>query len=114
MSAKVIGREVETKRVTATVDLKTFERLNFWADAEGVSINQFLNEAIDLAIDFKNHRYPMTTIMEARVNQLVDAVERNTSELRALSRTAVSGFESLVGLTRGDNYLLENESGEIE
>ena len=47
------------------------------------------------------------------MNQLVDVVTNLSSNIKSLEDVTVSGFDSLLGLTRGDNYLLEHEDGEL-
>ncbi len=101
----------DSKRVTATVDAKTYERLQFWADQKDISINQFLNDAIDLAIDYENKRFPMSTLEMARMDQMIDCMNSLTSNVNSLEKVITSGFESLLGLTRGDNYLLDYDEG---
>ena len=39
-------------RVTATVDDDTFERLKYWSKKHGLSVNAYLNDAIDTMIKF--------------------------------------------------------------
>jgi predicted DNA-binding protein len=102
-----------TKRVTATVTSDTFERLQYWADKKGISINQYLNEAIDDKIAWENQDYPLPTLEQARLNQLVDNISILSSNVKSLESVITSGLDSLLGLTRGDNYLLEHEDGEI-
>lgn len=103
----------DTKRVTATVTSDTFERLQYWADRKGISINQYLNEAIDQAIAYENKNYPLPTLEQARLNQLIDQMAILSSNVNSLEKVVVSGLDSLLGLTRGDNYLLEHEDGEL-
>lgn len=97
----------ENKRVTATIDAKTYERIQFWSESKGISMNQFLSDAIDLAIDFENRRFPMTTMEMARMDQLIDGFKSLASNVNSLEHVITSGFDSLIGLTRGDNYLLD-------
>lgn len=103
----------DTKRVTATITNDTFNRLQYWADRKGISINQYLNEAIDQAIAYENQNYPLPTLEQARLNQLIDQMTILSSNVNSLEKVVVSGLDSLLGLTRGDNYLLEHEDGEI-
>lgn len=105
--------KIETKRVTATVTSDTFARLQYWSDKKGISINQFLNEAIDKAIAYENQDYPLPTFEQARLNQLIDQMAAMSSNMRSLENVITSGFDSLLGLTRGDNYLLEYQDGEF-
>ena len=111
MSAR---QKKETKRVTVTVDADTYERMCYWADSKGISINQFLNEALERAIAWENKDYPLPTLEQARLNQLIDVVTSLSSNVRSLESITVSGFDSLLGMTRGDNYLLKPEDGELE
>ena len=107
-----IDKAKNTHRVTATVDETTFQRLQFWADKKGISINQYLNEAIDLSIDFENKNYPLPTLEQGRLAQLIDATYALSSNLENLENIITNGFDSLLGLTRGDNYLLEQSNVE--
>lgn len=100
-------------RVTATVDDDTFERLKYWSKKHGVSINVYLNDAIDTMIQFENHDYDLPTAEVQRLNQLVDGQIALADSVSALERVIVSGFDSLLGLTKGDNYLLNDEDGDI-
>lgn len=106
-------KNIETKRVTATVTADTFERLQYWADKKGISINQYLNEALDQAIAYENRDYPLPTLEQARLNQLIDQMAVLTQNVKSMESVITSGFDSLLGLTRGDNYLLEHEDGEL-
>lgn len=103
----------QTHRVTATVTEDTFQRLQYWADKKGISINQYLNEAIDSAIAYENQDYPLPTLEQARLNQLIDEMAALSSNVKSIESVVVSGFDSLLGLTRGDNYLLEHEDGDL-
>lgn len=102
-----------THRVTATVTDDTFERLQYWAAKKDISINQYLNDAIDMAIAFENRDYPLPTLEQARLNQLIDVVAVLSSNIKSLETTTLSSLESLTGLARGDNYLLNHEDGEL-
>ena len=108
-----MARAENTKRVTATVTDKTFQQLQYWADKKGISINQYLNEAIDSAIAYENQDYPLPTLEQARLNQLIDCITSLESNTKSLEAIVTAGFESLLKLTKGDNYLLEHEDGEI-
>ena len=101
------------KRVSATVSDKTYQQLDYWSSKKGISINEFLNEAIARAIAWENKDYPIPTMEQARLNQLIDVVHILASNQKSLEQVVTEGFDSLLGLVRGDNYLLENDDGEI-
>jgi hypothetical protein len=102
-----------TRRVTATVTEDTYQRLQYWAEKHNISINQYLNEAVDMKIAYENKDYPLSTLEQERLNQLIDAEAVLSSNIKSLESVVISGFDSLLGLTRGDNYLLEHEDGEL-
>lgn len=108
-----MAQAANTKRVTATVTEDTYQRLCYWAEKNGISINQYLNEAIDMKIAYENKDYPLTTLEQARLNQLIDGQAVLSSNIKSLESVILSNFEALLGLTRGDNYLFEHEDGEL-
>lgn len=108
-----MARSEETKRVTVTVTEETYQRMVYWANKNGISINQFLNDALDLKIAFENRDYPLPTLEQARLNQLIDGFAAMSSNFSSLQDVVIAGFDSLLKLTKGDNYLLEHEDGEI-
>lgn len=103
----------DTHRVTCTLSSDEFERLKYWAARNGVSINEYLREAVNKAIGYENGDYDLPTLEIKRLNQLIDVITVLSSNVQSIESVVVSGFDSLLGLTRGDNYLLEKEDGEI-
>lgn len=102
-----------TKRVSVTLDEEEFEILKFWAEKRGLTVNDYLRSAIELSIRRENKDYDLAPLEVQRLNQLIDVINVLSSNVRSLESVTVSGFESLIGLTRGDNYLLEEEDGEL-
>ena len=103
-----------TKRVTVTLQDDMYERLVYWAEKNGISINQYLGDAIAKAIAWENQDYPLPTLEQARLNQLIDTIAVLSANVKSMESVVVSGFDSLLGLTRGDNYLLDHqEDGEL-
>ncbi len=100
-------------RVTVTLDDDSFERLKYWAAKREVSINEYLGEAIAAAIRRENNDYDLPELEIQRLNQLIDVITVLSSNVKSLEDVTVSGFDSLLELTRGDNYLLEAEDGEV-
>lgn len=100
-------------RVTVTLDNDKYEQLKYWAARRERSINEYLGDAIELAIRHENGDYDLPKLEIQRLNQLIDVVTVLSSNVHSLEGIVVSGFDSLLGLTRGDNYLLESEDGEL-
>ena len=102
-----------THRVTTTLTESDFKQLEFWAKKHGISINDYIKDAIALMIRWENKDYDLPTLEIQRLNQLVDAMAVMSANVHSLEQVITSGFDSLLGLTRGDNYLLEHEDGDI-
>lgn len=102
-------------RVRETVRLHrdTKERASYWADKANISVNEYLVEAIEEKIRRENGDYDLPTLEIARLNQIIDQMAALSTNVGNLERVTVTGFDSLMGLTRGDNYLLDAEDGEI-
>ncbi|MFF4410711.1 hypothetical protein [Streptomyces sp. NPDC001404] len=90
------------------------QRAEYWADKRGFSsLNEYVAEAVVEKIRRENHDYDLPTLEIARLNELVDQVAALAKNSANLERVVTTGFDSLIGLTRGDNYLLDDEDGEF-
>lgn len=106
-------RSADQKRVTVTLSSDEYQQLQYWANKKEMSVNDFLRMAIQFRIAWENRDYDLAPLEVQRMNQLVDVVVAMSQNVKNLESVLVSGFDSLLGLTRGDNYLLEEESGDI-
>ena len=82
-----------------------YEKLLFWADKKNVSINEYLHMCFDHMIDYENGVYDAPTIVQERMNLVVDALTMNSSKLDSLAEFITGGFESLLAAARGDDYI---------
>lgn len=104
----------EKYRFTASVDESTYENVKYWAKKKNLSINDVLREAIDLYVSHQNKDYDLPTLEAGRLNQLLDAMTVLSSNVGSLEKVVTSGFNSLISLTRGDNYLLDDDDGDLD
>jgi uncharacterized SAM-binding protein YcdF (DUF218 family) len=74
-----------------------------------MSVNEYIKEAIELAIRHENKDYDLPALEIQRLNQLVDNIAVLSSNVKSVEEVVIHGFDSLLGLTKGDNYLLEHE-----
>lgn len=95
-------------RIWATVDEKTKALVEYWADQKGITGNAFVRDAIYLAIDFENNNFPMTTITESRIAELIDAVNGLSANQATLEETIKNFINMMIQMTKGDNYLMDN------
>ena len=102
-----------TKRVTLRLSNKDADKLTYWAQDAGVSVNEFIPMLVDQWASIKSGDYRLPTLEQARLNQLVDVMLSMSTNMQSLESVVTSGFDSLLRLTRGDNYLLVHEDGEL-
>lgn len=90
-------------------------RCEYWREKEGYpSVNEFMAEAIEEKIARMNGDYDLPSLEIMRLNQLVDEMKSMATSNASLTKIVTAGFEALMGLTRGDSYLLDDDSGELE
>ena len=65
------------------------------------------------AIAWENQDYPLPTIEAARLAQLVDIVGGLKADISNIHKVVDSGFNSLLTLTKGDNYLLDESDEDM-
>ena len=105
-----MGRKPGDKRVTATLTQDEYDKLAYIAEKKGVSMSDALRDAIMLLIRYENEDYyPLAKLEAERINQLVDCITILSSNLKNLENITIEGFSSLLNLTRGDNYLFDED-----
>lgn len=101
-------------RITAMVDEDMHASMLYWAKKQGITINELLRNAVNLYISYQNKDYDLPSLEIQRLNQLTDLISTLSYNIGSLEKITVAGFDSLISLTRGDNYLLEPDDGEID
>ena len=105
-----MARKESDKRITATIDANVYDKLQYIADKKGASLSDILRDAIDLKIRYENEDYyPLAKLEAERINQLVDHISILSSNIKNLENLTIEVFSSLINITRGDNYLFEEE-----
>ncbi|MFC4048306.1 hypothetical protein ACFOY4_01310 [Actinomadura syzygii] len=116
MTAAETGRGHRDRRLRVVVRLhpNVKQRAQYWAEQRGYSsVNEYIADAVDGQIRRENSDYDLPTLEIARLNQLIDELKALSTNSANLERVVTQGFDSLIGLTRGDNYLLDDEDGEL-
>lgn len=102
------------KAFTLRMDEDTRERVGYWADKlNGGDRTAFIMDAIDMYIRFQNRDYPLSTMEQERLNQLIDCVEGLKTNVHSLTVSVGADMSTLIGLTRGDNDMLRDEDGDL-
>lgn len=109
------GTDSADSRVRRAVRLHrdTDQRAMYWADRSDISVNEYIAEAVEEKIRRENGDYDLPTLEQARLAQMWDLLGALSTNVANLETVTISGFDSLMGLTRGDNYLTDEEDGEI-
>lgn len=105
--------KAETKRVTATLLSEDYDRFCYLAKKRDMSINDLIKESITFYLHWEAGDYNLGTLEVQRLNQMIDVVQILSRNVKSLESVVTSGFDSLLNLTRGDNYLLEEEDGSL-
>lgn len=100
-------------RLTLRFSDDDFLKLQHWARKRDMSVNDFVREAVEFRINWLLKDYDLAPMEVERLNQLVDIVTVLSQNIHSLEGVVTSGFDSLLGLTRGDNYLLDEDGGDV-
>lgn len=101
------------ERIAFRMPSDVADKLRYYSDKHGISMNEYVLEAFARAIAWENQDYPLPTLEQLRLNQLVDETRSLVTRIQNLEHVTVNGFDSLLGLSRGDSYLLDPEDGEL-
>lgn len=100
-------------RLTLRLFQTEYEKLAFWAQKNDMSINEFVPILLEQYIDIYNGNYQLPSLEVQRLNQLIESQAVLSRNVSALESIVINGFDSLLSLTKGDNYLMEQEDGEL-
>lgn len=101
----------ERKRVTSRFSETDFMHILYWAEKHDLSVSEYVHDAVLLAIAHENGDYDIPDILVQRLNQVINNQESLNSNMNAVAEMVESSMDSLLSLTRGDNYLLDDEDG---
>lgn len=107
----------ETKRVSYFADPDEYNQLQYFIKSypqKWSSLSEFVRLAVAHYVAFLNGDYELPTLEQQRLNQLIDAITVLSSNVGSLQDITTNGFDSLLQLTRGTNYLLDyDDDGEL-
>jgi hypothetical protein len=113
MSNAATDEDLTRQRKTIRLHPDTVERAKYWGSKQNLTENEYFVLAIEEKIARENGDYDLPTLEQMRLNQLIDEVRALSTNSANLEAVVTSGFGSLLGLTRGDSYLLDDEDGEL-
>lgn len=108
-----MSTRANAKRVTVTLSVDEYTQLVHWAKKHNVSVNVYLHDCIEHMINWESADYDLPTAEIRRLNQLIDGMAVLSRNIKGLEGVVTSGFDSLIGLCRGDNYLLDEDGTDL-
>ncbi|MGC6586673.1 hypothetical protein ACPV3A_17100 [Paenibacillus sp. Dod16] len=87
--------------------------VNYWAEKFDMTYTELLMRGARHYVAWRNQDFDLPTAEMQRLNQLIDAMNNMASSNERLSNTVINGFDAMMGIMRGDNYLLEPENGDL-
>lgn len=91
----------------------TIEQVSYWREKHELTEQEYLALAVEEKVARENGDFDVPVLGVQRLNELIDRVEGLTTSHVNLEKITVAGFESLLGMTRGDSYLMDEEDGEL-
>lgn len=88
----------------------TAAQVSYWSVRESMTDNEYMAEAVEEKIARQNQDYDLPTLEQQRLNQLVDEVRSLAVQQANTQRVIYNGFDSLIGLARGESYLVDQQA----
>lgn len=110
---ETVDNTVRNRKMSLRLTELEHQRLTHYAEKWGMSKTELLLDGVDHYIKWVNSDYDLPTAETARLNQLIDAVDRLSVNAQNTEKTMVSGFNTILGLSKGENMFSEPEEGEL-
>lgn len=103
-----MARKETDKRITATVDIDTYNKLKYIAEQKGISISDLLKESLSFMLQYGSDEfYPLAQRERSQINMMIELMTQINNEALKVQRILIDGFNSLFAVTNG-NYLEED------
>lgn len=103
----------EAKRINVRMHPDVYETLMYWADKLELSVNDFIVEGILAKIAWQNQDYPLPTMEQQRLFQILGAMESMSTRLENVESAVLTTSQSLLVMATGDTTLLDEDDGEL-
>lgn len=100
-------------RINVRFHPETLLKIRQWADQRDVSVNEYITEAVEKQLRREAGDYDLPTLEQQRLNQLIDAYVSLESRFESVEKVIVTMSNSIIGMVRGDNYLMDDDDGEL-
>ena len=103
--ANAVDRVRRAIRVHPDVDA----RAEYWSSSHGLSVNQYMAEAIAEKVAREAGDFDTSTLSLERLGELIDRVESLTRTIGNLQSTVIHMSDRMTTLASGGNYLLGDD-----
>ena len=111
LEKKQVNNEAKSERINCRVYPDEHAFVTYWKDEFDMSMTEFLMESARHYVKWRCQDYDLPTAEIQRLNQMIDAVQSLTANQERLTQVVTSGFDSMIGIMRGDNYLVDEDKG---
>lgn len=101
----VASNNDNTKRISLRVDTDLLDKIKHFSYKEGISSNQWIEDAINHYINWINDDYDVPTASVQRINQILDLLAQNGELLKANQQYMKTGFETIISSVSDKGYL---------
>ena len=101
----VASNNDNTKRISLRVDTDLLDKIKHFSYKEGISSNQWIEDAINHYINWINEDYDVPTASVQRINQILDLLVQNGELLKANQQYMKTGFETIISSVSDKGYL---------
>lgn len=101
----VASNNDNTKRISLRVDTDLLDKIKHFSYKEGISSNQWIEDAINHYINWINDDYDVPTASVQRINQILDLLVQNGELLKANQQYMKTGFETIISSVSDKGYL---------
>ena len=102
-------KEKELYRISPVVSEELYNQICYWAGKRNMSKTEFVKNSVQLAIDIQNDNFTDPTFTLNRISELTEHISVMEDKLDILATTITKGFDALLRVTRGENYLDKDE-----
>lgn len=110
MSDKTVNKD---RPFSMRMYAEDYDKLDYWSEKYEMTRAELLVVAMNHYIGWRNGDYDLPRAERQRLNQLTDAIASLIVTNEHLETSIISGFNSMLGIIRGENYLVEKETGDL-
>lgn len=101
----LVSNNDNIKRISLRVDTDLLDKIKHFSYKEGISSNQWIEDAINHYINWINDDYDVPTASVQRINQILDLLAQNGELLKINQQYMKTGFKTIISSVSDKGYL---------